>query len=115
MPIIDQQGEASPDFTEAWVVGHEYVSQEGTSFFRKLREEAGYTRENIADMTAGLAFLPPPAQELFEDWLDLPNLEQLIALAVVYDTSPGELIDRCFREKGAQLLAERADDEQTSP
>lgn len=114
MPQVDRDGEAQPDFTKFWVVGHEYISQEGTDFFKKLREEAGLTRENIETLSGYIGFVSVPQQMMFEDYPGIPTLDELVALAVIYDTSPGALIDRCFSKKGAQLLAERAADEQTT-
>jgi hypothetical protein len=95
-----------PDYSQAWVRGWEYISQEGTSFWTGLREAHGYTRDHINELADGT--LPPPVQELFEcDWgPSLPELDDLITLATVYGCKPGELLDRCFEEKGRILIAE---------
>jgi hypothetical protein len=112
MPEINALGEVQPDFDQAWVVGHEYIDQEGTTFWKKLREDHGYSREDVEAMSTGLCYLSIPEQALFEDYPGMPSVEHLVTLAAIYDTTPGALLDRCFEEKGKELIEERRQDEQ---
>lgn len=101
-----------PDYDKAWVRGWEYIGQEGTGYFERLRLERGWTREDVWQLTDG--HLDPGVQAVYEGefapaWL--PDLETIIELANLYGTSPGKLLDGCFEEKGRELLAEEEEDE----
>jgi len=47
---------------------------------------------------------------MFEDLPEMPNLEELEALAFLYGTSPGALLDRCYEERGRFLREEEEGD-----
>ena len=96
-----------PDYSLAWVRGWEYVSQEGTSLIEKLREERGWSREDVWELTDGQ--IDPNTLGLIEgDYgIGYPyEVDHLISLAVLFGCRPGELLDRIYEEKGSELLAE---------
>lgn len=94
-----------PDYNLVWVRGSEYISQEGTSFWARLRVERGWSRDDVYELSDWI--LNPGTQSLFEgDWGPcMPSLEEIEALAVLYGRKPGELLDECYEEKGRELLA----------
>lgn len=98
-----------PDYTQPWVRGWEYILTEGTTFWTRLREERGWTREQVHELTDYV--LSPAEQELLEgEWgPGMPTLAQLELLAVLYGRRPGELLDECYEEKGYVLIAEDDD------
>lgn len=96
-----------PDYSQAWVLGHEHISQEGTTFWQRKREEKGWTREDVHELTDWQ--LDPNTLGLIEGdygpgtvW----ELDHLTTLAVLYGMRPGEMLDACFEEKGFQILEE---------
>lgn len=95
-----------PDYDKAWVRGWGHINQEGTTYWRELREQRGWSREDIELLTDGC--VPPPVQEMFEDYPTMPSREDLEALAIVYSSTPGRLLDSCYEAKGAELLTEEA-------
>lgn len=103
------------DFSKAWVRGWEHIAQEGTSYFQRLREARGWSRQDVWDLTDG--HLDPGVQAVYEgEWAPAwaPDVDTLIDLAHIYGTSPGQLLDGCFEEKGRELLAEEEEDERKS-
>lgn len=86
-----------------WQRGAEYVAQEGSELWQKLREERGWSREDVEEKTDLVCW---ERQTMFEDRPDMPDLQELEALATIYETSPGALLDRCFEEKGKELREE---------
>lgn len=105
--MSDTATKIKPDYTQPWERGAEYVWQEGTGVWQKLREDAGLTREQFHEATDW--FLHPARQELIEDALGWPEYEELEWYARLAGTSPGRLLDRIFEEKGRELIAEDAD------
>jgi transcriptional regulator with XRE-family HTH domain len=95
-----------------WRRGAEYVCQEGSPLWQQLRQEKGWTREELEAQTDAVAGMPVvwQRQAMFEDLPDLPTIEELEALAQVYDTKPGELLDRCYEETGRMLREEEERD-----
>lgn len=100
-------GQAVPieaDYELPWVRGHEYIGQEGTDYWRKLREARGWTHEDVYELTNCL--LTPGQQMIIEGeytggWVS--DVDDLIVLAVLYGRKPGELLDECFESKGREL------------
>jgi hypothetical protein len=90
-------------------LGSEYVSQEGTTFWERLRTERGWTRDDVERLTekeATEGFGVPvihERQEMFEERPDFPDLQELEALATLYDMTPGQLLDRCYTEEGERI------------
>lgn len=110
--MSDVKAPIKPDYTKAWVLGWEYISQEGTSYFERLRLERGWSREDVWQLTDG--HLDPGVQAVYEGefaaaWV--PDLETIIDLAHIYGMTPGQILDECFEEKGREILAEEARDE----
>lgn len=106
--IIDQK---EMDYSLPWVRGWEYVIQEGSGTVQRLREERGWTRDDVYDLTGGS--IDPNTLGLIEGeygpgvpW----EVDQLVELAVVFDMKPGELLDLIYEEKGRELLAEETRD-----
>jgi hypothetical protein len=96
-----------PDYSLPWVLGWEYVMQEGSSLVRRLREERGWTRDDVYELTDYT--LDPNTLGLIEGeyGIGLPwEIDQLVTLAVLFDMSPGQLLDRIYEDKGRELLAE---------
>jgi len=91
-----------PDYSKPWVRGEEYICQEGTEFWRRLREERDWTMDDVELLTDGMVTIP--AQMIFEDYPGQPDLHELVALAVIYDTSPGKLLDDCYESKGREIM-----------
>lgn len=100
-----------PDYSKAWVRGYEQVTQEGTSYFTRLREERGWTREQVYELTDWM--LDPATQALIEGDYGIGGIwdfDHLYWLAVLYDKSPGDILNEIYEEKGRELLAEEAAD-----
>jgi hypothetical protein len=57
-------GARKKDWRWPWVRGDEYIEQEGTSFWQRLREERGWSREDVWDLTGDL--VNPAEQALIE-------------------------------------------------
>lgn len=96
------------DYTQPWVRGDEYIGTEGTSFWQRLREAAGLTREDVSDLTREQGWVTVGQQmdiEGDEGPGTIWRIADLVALAHVYGRSPGELLDACLEEKGCELLA----------
>lgn len=92
-----------PDFTKAWEIGCEYVMQEGSGVWQKIREEAGYTREELYEALDYMA-LHPARQQLLEEIVDWPEWEELEWYARIADMTPGQLIDYIYITKGEEIL-----------
>lgn len=97
-----------PDFSQDWVRGAEHTAQEGSEFWQKKREEKGWSREDVEQLTDGMVIVE--RQTMFEDRPDFPDLQELEALAHIYETSPGALLDAAFEEWGALLRSEEEGD-----
>lgn len=89
---------------KAWELGQESVDQEGTGFWQRLREERGWSREDVEERTDGM--IRAWEQIGWEDDLAFPDVEQLAELARLYDTTPGSLLDNCYCEKGEPIKYE---------
>lgn len=103
-----------PDYNLPWVRGWEYICQEGQDYILKQRDQRGWTREDVHDMTEGS--LDPNTQGLIEGDYgggQIPDLDDLVCYAILFDTSPGKLLDDILEQKGRQLLAE--DDPEPAP
>lgn len=98
-----------PDFSLPWVRGWEHVSQEGSSYWRKLREARGWTRDDVYELTDWM--INPATQALIEQEYGpcMPDREELEYLAFLYGRKPGEMLDECYEEIGRVLAAEAAD------
>lgn len=94
------------DFSLPWVRGREYVQQEGTSFFKDLRAEKGWTQDEVFELSDWI--LNPAIQAMLEqEWGPyLPTLDELETLAVLYGRKPGELLDEMYERKGNELIRE---------
>lgn len=96
-----------PDYSKAWVRGEEHIGQEGTGFWQRKREQRGWSREDVYELTDFV--LDPLTLGLIEGdygcggvW----DMRQLIDLAHLYGESPGAMLDQCFEEMGRELMAE---------
>jgi len=49
-------------------------------------------------------------QAMFEELPEMPTLRELEALAVLYETSPGHLLDECYERVGRKLREEEEGD-----
>lgn len=100
------------DFRWPWARGEEHIRQEGTSFWQRLREERGWTRQDVWELTD---YVLDPAQQAVIEGDYQPGLvwemEDLCALATLYGRAPGELLDASFDEAGEMLLGERLREE----
>lgn len=94
---------------EDWRIGAEYISQEGSRLWQQLREERGWTRGVVEEKTDW--FVIHERQEMFEDRPDMPDIGELESLAILYGTSPGALLDRCYETKGRELREEEERDD----
>lgn len=75
-----------PDYWQAWELGYEHVSQEGSGLAR-LRRFYGLTRADVAELADGM--LPEPQQELYEDYGGgIPELDDLILYARIFTAAP---------------------------
>lgn len=101
----ETQTPIEPDFSKAWVRGEEYIGQEGSSYWTRIREGRGWSRDDVYELTDYQ--LCPAAQELLEsEWgPSMPDLHELILLAHLYGERPGDLLNECFEQKGRELLA----------
>lgn len=101
-----------PDYDQAWVVGEEHVGQDGTYFWKRLREEQGWSQEDVYALTGFM--LSPPEQMMIESAYQpgyVGDVRQLVMLAVIYGRKPGELLDECFEDAGREIIAERKVDD----
>lgn len=97
-----------PDFSRDWVVGAEHIAQDGSDFWQKKREQMGWSRQEVEELTDGMVIVE--RQTMFEDRPYFPELDELEALAHIYATSPGALLDACFEERGMLLRGEEEAD-----
>lgn len=96
-----------PNYDLPWVRGWEYVIQEGSSYIQHARKARGWTRENVWDLSDGV--LDPATQALIEGDYGIGHpweIDQLVTYAVLFETTPGRLLDTIYETKGTQLLAE---------
>lgn len=99
-----------PNYELPWVRGMEYVRQEGSTLVQRMREERGWTRDDVHELTDWA--LDPNTLGLIEGeyGAGIPwEIEHLDMLAVLFDTTPGKLLDRIYEEKGHELIAEDDD------
>lgn len=95
------------DYSLAWVCGMEYVNQEGSGVVQRMREERGWSREDVYELTDYM--LNPNELGMIEGEYGpgVPfEIEHLTTLAVLFGCRPGELLDRIYEEKGSRLLEE---------
>lgn len=98
-----------PDYTSAWEIGWEHICQEGQDVVRKRREAAGFTREEIWEMSGDEPITPGRLADLEGDHgaLDIPTLDELFVLARVFFTTPAILLSEMVELPGKRLVAER--------
>lgn len=103
--------EVEGNYELAWEVGYEYVGQEGTNVFTVLREDRGWTQEDVEQLTGGM--VPIPIQMMLEDYPigGHVDVDELVHLARIYGLSPGGLLDLIFVTAGQRILDERKLDE----
>jgi hypothetical protein len=99
------------DFT-TWERGLEYITTEGSSAWKEIRERHGLTVEDLESLSSGSS--PGSTYStgghvfweevrMTEDRPGLPEMEHLCLLALLEDTSPGALLDRVLIAKGTEL------------
>ncbi len=99
------------DYDLPWVRGWEYVIQEGSGTVQRLREERGWSRDDVHELTDFQ--LDPNTLGLIEGeyGAGMPwETDHLVMLAILFEMKPGELLDLIYEEKGRELLAEEARD-----
>lgn len=96
----------TPNYELTWEVGLERLYEEGSSLWQHLREEAGLTRVQLYEAVNYEAF-HPARQELIEDGIEWPNVEEVVWYARLAGCSPGELVDRAILEAGQPIVDER--------
>jgi hypothetical protein len=94
------------DWRWPWVRGYEYISQEGTSFWRRLREAHGLSREDVYELSE-YSLTPARQADIEGDYAAgaVWEMDDLLTLATIYGRAPGELLDASLDEKGSELLA----------
>jgi hypothetical protein len=97
------------DYDERWERGLEYLMQEGISALQKMRESAGLTRDQVYELCDHQA-LHPARQELIEDAIGWPELDEWVWYARIFGFKPGELMDAVFEAKGAELMEDEEED-----
>lgn len=85
-----------PNFDFAWERGNEAAAQEGQDVLRLLRLENGWTWDDVHELTDYA--VPPPRQELLEDFQAWPDFDEIVALARIYGMTPGGLTDKMLIE-----------------
>jgi release factor glutamine methyltransferase len=91
-----------------WETGANYVHENGSPLWRMLRQEKGWSRDDVWEKTDGICL--PPAQEIWEDHIGFPEWEELEALATLYELTPGELLDRVYEMQGRMIRKEHEEE-----